>query len=70
MLNAKDYERGVICMALTAVDGNVTAASELLKINRRTAHRMITALGLREWLTVTYPRTKRQPKYKKKKTAA
>lgn len=48
--------------ALTRASGNVSAVAAELGIPRRTIDRRINDLGLREWLTATYPRSKRQPK--------
>ena len=48
--------------ALRAASGNVTKAAAALEVPTRTLHRRIAALGLRKWLTLTYPRSKRQPK--------
>lgn len=57
---AADVEQ--IVSALSAASGNVGAAAKALKVSRATLDRRITAYGLREWLTTTYPRSVRQLK--------
>lgn len=52
--------------ALSAASGNVGAAARALQVSRATLDRRITAFGLREWLTDTYPRSVRQPKERKR----
>ena len=49
-----------VVAALSAAHGNVRAAALALKIERRTLDRRITSLGLRAWLSDTYPRSVRQ----------
>ena len=46
---------------LDGVHGNVRAAAVALRVPRRTLDRRIVSLGLREWLTVAWPRAGRQP---------
>lgn len=50
-----------VLAALTAASGAVTVAARALSVSPRTLHRRIDALGLRKWLTDTYPRSARQP---------
>jgi transcriptional regulator with GAF, ATPase, and Fis domain len=57
---AEDGRR--IKRALTEASGSVIAAAVALEVSPRTLHRRIAALGLRAWLTDTYPRSKRQPR--------
>ncbi len=58
--DAEDTRR--IKAALRRARGSVRSAAAALAVPERTLHRRITALGLREWLTATYPRSVRQPK--------
>ena len=46
--------------ALAAASGNVSVAAKSLDVSRRTLHRWITNLGLRAWLSDTYPRSVRR----------
>lgn len=48
--------------ALVAAGGVVGAAARALAMPRRTMDARITALGLRPWLTETYPMSARQPR--------
>lgn len=57
-----DADAAAIREALAAASGNVERAAEALSVNRRTLDRRINALGLRAWLTETYPRSARQPR--------
>lgn len=59
---AKCADEIAIKAALKAFNGNVGAAAKMLEVQRRTLDRRINALGLREWLTTTYPHSMRQPK--------
>jgi len=59
---AADADAAAIRAALETASGNVGRAAETLGVQRRTLDRRINALGLRDWLTTTYPRSARQPR--------
>lgn len=50
-----EAERDRIRLALAATSGNVGRAAVALEVPRRTLDRRITALGLRVWLSTSYP---------------
>jgi hypothetical protein len=58
-------ERAALKAALTVAHGAVTRAADALGRHPATIQRRIDALGLREWLTESYPRADRQPPGKK-----
>jgi transcriptional regulator with PAS, ATPase and Fis domain len=62
IMQASAADAAAIREALAAASGNVERAAEALSVNRRTLDRRINALGLRAWLTETYPRSARQPR--------
>ena len=53
-------QRDIIRAALVEHRGNVTATAVALGTSADTLHRRIRDLGLREWLTATYPRSVRR----------
>lgn len=61
---ADETDERLIRAALASASGNVGAAAIALRVPRRTLDKRIAALGLRAWLTATYPRADRQPKRK------
>ncbi len=55
-------DTAAVLAALAKVGGNVGRAAAELGIPRRTFDRRIVALGLREHVSITYPRAGRQPR--------
>ena len=52
---AQEIDKTHVRHTLAACHGNVAATADILGVPRRTLDRRINALGLRDWLTTTYP---------------
>lgn len=65
---AREGETLALRRILTETNGNVTAAAVTLGCGKTALHNRINALNLRAWLTLTYPRSARQPPKKNRRT--
>ncbi len=62
---SQEADRAALRELLAKHNGNVTSVTKVLGISRSTVDRRITELGLREWLTATYP-PRQRPKVRSK----